>query len=160
MHVNSTSGLGTAIPLVSEAGNHPPSSWAHATAQIIFDIAHVASDRQRIAHDLQQEIAKVLTRHYAVVIEREQDNLETYPDYCDTRYQIDPHVWYALDEIRHVVLGSPFEFVILSEPWQDAAAATIGDHLTTAVHVERLLYADRHPDNVAAVAYQRHFTSK
>ena len=145
------------IALATDNGNHPPASWAQATAQTIIDLGNVPAQRQAAGQELQANIAYALTGYYSAVLDREKDHLALYHDHCDSPYDVSKFVKMALIEITDLARDTPWETLILSEPWQQTVYSTIGDHLASAIHVERLLYGDAHPDNSSAMAYRHRF---
>lgn len=155
--LESSAGVGTVETLISGNENHAPASWANATARLILNTTDLTADRLQAAQDLQAKVGGILTAHYSHVIGREVDALNTFTDRCDCPYEISDIANVALFEIQ--LLDSPWsEMIRGNREWIDSALSTIGNHLSTAIHVQRLLHADQNPHNQAAAAYKRRFT--
>lgn len=135
------------IPLVSNEGNHSPWAWADATSQIIFQT------NDPVANDLKLQIMDILASCYRDVIDLERHLID---EQINGPYLIHPWPIVAVQKIVEVAHGTQWE-PYLNQEWKDAAKQTIGEHLTTAVHVERLLFADRYPDHPDAQAYKARF---
>ena len=146
------------IALTSEAGNHSPDRWALATAQTIFDIdPAIDAGRLLAAHAIQNQIAIVLSAIYGEIIALEAYDLQAFFDHCDTPYGVDQTAMAAVFQIRDILKTTPWADKAQDPQWVEDAARTIQTHLETALHVERLLYADANPTNPSAVAYRARF---
>lgn len=155
--IQSSTGLGHPIPLVSE-GNHAPAEWALASTRLILNTDELSGDRLIQALQLQARVSALLAAQYDYVIKREIDHLNTFPDHCDSHYDVKEQAEQAVHKIRDIAEGTPWQDLIRGAEWSASAYKTIADHLSSAIHVERLLFADRHADNKAAVEYKRRFT--
>lgn len=157
MDVSSTVDIGTLVPLTTSGGNHTPEQWAAGTTSIIFDTSKVSAERMDEADKVFHLIVQSLTQTYKYVLVREQIHLDSFADHCDLPCDMSDEVDAALANIAIIGHGSSWADLLSGAEWQDAARATIGDHLCTAVHVERMMFADQHPDNSAAMAYKTQF---
>jgi len=155
-HVQSSAGTGQPIPLISE-GNHPPAEWALATSRLILNTDALTGDRLVQALQLQARVSVLLATIYEHVIAREIDHLNTFVDHCDSNYDVKDSAEQVVHKIKDIAHGTPWQDLIHSAEWSTSAFTTIANPLSTAIHVERLLFADRHADNKAAVAYKRRF---
>lgn len=144
------------IPLITEGGNHPPSAYADACARTIFSIdPDMVLPRAVLAQELQHQITGALIPHFAHVIAGEAENLANFVDHCDTGLtRVLPIAEVVLQELQALAVGTPWENKLAAAEWATAALNTIASHLATAIHAERLWFADHHPDNVSAVAYR------
>lgn len=146
----------TITTLSSSEGNHAPAKWAMASAQIILDLAPDLEPRKQIAgRQLQANAAEVLAHYFDATIRREADNLQSFPDHCDTPIDVEDNAQLAITQIQQLAHNTPWDSLIASEAWADAAFDTVAGHLAAAINVERLLHADRHPDNRAAQDYRK-----
>jgi len=136
------------VPLVSTGGNHSPSDWAQATTSIIFQSDNPAADVVR------QHIIDALEFSYGEIIDMERALLADDPEHCAKPYDISFFADVSACLCQNAARDTPF---VLSDEWKDAAFQTIGNHFVTAVHIERLLFAEQHPENTAAVAYHDRF---
>lgn len=157
MQVTSSTSVGQPIPLISETGNHPPSHWAFATASLILDTREVSTERASAAADLQACVAALLARYYSDVILREELHLNTFSDHCDTQYDVRDAADQAILAIQYEIGNTPWDELIHNDEWRDSAHLTICNHLASAIHVERLLFAEKHPENQAAQHYKLRF---
>lgn len=138
-------------------GNHAPEHWADATAKVIFNIDTSEPARVIAARKLQLKITEALIHQYRAVIDREKDRLTAFYDACDSLYDVGDYAQAAVTQIQQDAHGSLWDGLIASDAWADAAYDTIGNHLSTAVHIERLLHAQSNPNNVSAQAYKARF---
>ena len=145
-----------ALALISP-GNHPSVVWAQASAVLILNTADLHDDRLQLALQLRNQIAAYLTGVYDHVIEREIDHLHTFLDHSDSDYDVGDIAERSVREIRKLAEDTPWKQLIQGGEWSASAFLTIANHLASAIHVERLLFADLHADNKAAVAYKRRF---
>ena len=135
------------VPLI----NPTPATWAAATTSIIFQNGPPESK------DVEAAIQATLESSYRLLIGMEQELLRQDPEQCQQPYGLEALASEAVRACQTVAADSPYSNRLLSDEWSDAAYRTIGDHMATAVHVERLLFADQHPDNQAAMAYKARF---
>lgn len=154
--VQTSGDVGEPIPLISQ-GNHAPAEWAAATSKLILDTHDLSGDRLISALQLQAHVAVALADKYEQVISREIDHLRTFPDHSDSDYDVADIARHVVTEIRGIAKGTDWQDLIDGAEWAASAWLTIANHLSTAIHVERLLFSDRNPDNTAAVAYKRRF---
>lgn len=146
-----------AIAIVSQ-GNHTPDKWALTTAQIIFDLdGSLAGSRLLQARGIQNQIAVILSDYYDDLIDQERGDLEAFFDHCDAPYNVHCAAMTATFDIRALLVGTPWEDKAADPEWVGDVARTIQTHLETAIHVERLLFADLNPTNPSAVAYRARF---
>lgn len=134
--------------LASSGGNHSASDWAHATTSIIFQSENPS------ANEVRQHIIDALEFSYSEIISMERALLTDDPEHCAKPYDIGFFADVSASLCQNAAKDTSF---VLSDEWKDAAFQTIGDHFATAVHIERLLYADQHPENPTAVAYRARF---
>jgi hypothetical protein len=139
--------------------NHKPDDWAIGSAEEIFNTAHgdIAAGRLLAARDMQNKIAMVLAPVYARVMADEAYKLNNNPDHC--KLPIDPVdlAKKAIGEIQSAARGCPWDKLLNGAEWTNAAITTLASHLATAMHTERLLHADKNPDNSSAQAYRAKF---
>lgn len=154
--VQSSTRIGQPIPLISQ-GNHPPFDWALASSRLILNTDELTGERLNVALALRARVATLLSAIYEHVIAREIDHLKTFVDHCDSPYDVKDLAEDAVFKIRDIAHGTPWQDLIQRAEWSASAYKTIATHLSTAIHVERLLFADRHADNKAAADYKRRF---
>ena len=154
--VDSASEVGRPVTLTSQ-GNHPPADWGLGTAQVIFDVSVLEPPRLLAAIELQRKVGQALAKYYHAVIQREIEHLTTYVDQCDATYDVSDLAKKATAEIQLIAEGSLWQELVHFAEWSSAAYDTIANHLASAAHVERLLFADVNPTNSSAVAYKARF---
>jgi hypothetical protein len=145
--------------LVSEGGNgnHSVEQWAHVTTDAIMQLdPQIEADRKQQAEALINGVERVFAAYYRTVMGKEAEALAMFHDRCDTSLQIavEGLAEDSLKVIQEIALGTPWEDTLREPQWVDAAYATICSYMATAAHIERLLYADKHPKNAAAAAYK------
>lgn len=156
LQVTSSAEVGDPITLVSE-GNHAPQQFADTTTDMILNTGDLSGDRLLAAIDLKRHVSRYLTQIYDRVITREIDDLKAFPDHSDSDYDVGDVAESAVRAIHDFAKGTPWEELINGAEWSASAWLTIESHLATAIHVERLLHADREPTNKAAAAYKARF---
>ena len=155
--VDSSTQVGNPVTLKTTNGNHDPVDWGLGTAQIIFDISALEPPKLLAAIELQRKVSRCLAKYYHAVIQREIERLQTFVDHCDSQYDVSDLAKRATAEIQEIAEGSLWQELVHFHEWSTAAFDTVCNHLATAVHVERLLYADVNPTNSSAVAYKARF---
>lgn len=142
--------------MISEGGlgNHPSSAWALKTAAQIFDVRETPPDRQLAAHMVQNKIAEVLESHFESAMAKEADNLGHSADHCDTPLEVQNIAASAIQNVVEAASGSLWDAMLQNPQWVQAAILAVGHMLASAMHIERLLYADNHPTNAVATAYK------
>lgn len=146
------------IVLISQdSNNHAADEWSLATAQLIFDPdPSLTSGRLLMARNAQTQIASIMSPHYAAVISTEAANLKA--DANHVLSELDASSWVAriMDQFK-AMEPHPWTDLLNSVQWIEAASQTILNHLHSAMHVERLLFADRNPENGVAQSYKSKF---
>lgn len=139
--------------------NHKPDEWAMGTAEEIFNTSSgpIAAGRLLQARDMQNKIAMVLSPVYAKVMAEEAHKLKTRDDHCDAALDPTDLARKVIADIQNTARGCPWDKLLNGAEWSNAATSTVASHLATAMHTERLLHADRNPDNSTAQTYRAKF---
>ena len=142
--------------MLTNGRNHNLFDWSVMTAKEIFNISELSSEKRDEARRIQGKIAMVLFEVFAEALKDEKRYLRSYEDQCLRSYDIEMHVLNALAEIDKIEKHS-WSDVVSSKEWFHAAMQTIGNMMATLVHIERLWFADDHPENVSAQQYKMKF---
>jgi hypothetical protein len=106
---------------------------------------------------MQNKIAMVLSPVYAKVMDDEAHKLQARPDHCDVPLDPTDLARKVIADIQNLARGCPWDKLLNDAEWSNAATSTVASHLATAMHTERLLHADKNPDNSSAQAYRAKF---
>jgi hypothetical protein len=145
--------------LITNGGTHPPEKWALTTAEMIFPVADSAlvGDHLIAAQRFQLDLAEALVPHHAAVASMEKDKLASVDDHSATSYELAEHPADVVKHVSQLAKGTPWEAHFADPEVLKAVLDVVQDHFASSLHVERLFYADNHPDNAAAQAYAKSF---
>jgi hypothetical protein len=141
------------IMITDDDRQHSLFDWAEATAKKIWDITDIIDERMTFAKCLQDMIIHKLETFFDMVISYERKDLQT-PNHCDEPLNPMDIAKQALDDVIDMKTKY-WDVKIKDKDWQDAALFTIGSHMATAMHIERLFYADSYPNDVSAQKYKQ-----
>jgi len=139
--------------LATNGSPHPPRKWALATAELIIDDTALYGDRYVAAQQLKLKIAEILATHHALNQIDERTLIAKDPTII-----LDGYHFNRLDDaVRDVIQATR-----LTE-WHDhfeqaavigVVTEIIGKHFATAQKIERLWFAETHPDSLLAKTYK------
>lgn len=129
--------------------NHPIKDYLDITATQMLDISTLSGEKRKIGADIQQKIKDILRPHFETNKSQIEYDLQN-PYHCDNEISVAFRTLVAAKDIFEMELPDIVEIGDKHEIMQ-----VIGSQLTTYEHVERLLFADAHPENESAVAYRK-----
>lgn len=148
---------GQLFPLIGGSNGPTAEAYAEGCMSIIFFLGGGAPQS---AYALRYQIIDSLTAHFATIIEAETNGLAWHEDRPIQPYDaklITELADNAIADAHRLAHGTEWESHVTGAEWTDAARDIIGNHLATAIHVLRLCFADRSPDNPTAQAYKARF---
>ena len=147
--------------LITNGGPHPPEKWAMTTAERIFDIGStVAGDRLIQAQKFQLAIAEVLLPHHNKVQIAERTKLDGNVKNLLVPYDVTGFLDGIMKDITTVAKGTPWQDHFAKPAVMAAMREIVGGDIATSEHVERLWYADHHPDSAEAKSYHEAYKSE
>lgn len=149
----SETSIGQPTVLISEGKQHSLDIWAKASADEIFNTQDLTGEKLVTALMVKAQIQAILKYHFDDAIEREKRDLFMWRKHCNTDLNPVKFSTAAMMDIQ-TIQSPEWGDVLKSLEWSEAALHALGTHMVSAMHIERLNFADEYPENEAAQAYK------
>ena len=144
--------------LITNGGSHTADNWAIATAEMIVQIdPGMVGDRLLAAEKLKLTIAEALSPHHAKVQADERSKLDANSAYIMEPHEVEEYLDGVVKDVVNATKGSPWGAHYTDPTVQLAMRDILASHLRTSQHVERLWFADNHPEHEAVQSYKQIF---
>lgn len=144
--------------LASHDGPHSAEQWAGITAQTIFQVDPALSGaRLNEALKTSKDIHETIVDHYADLQNAERASLAADPSHSSNPLiaRVGTAAKDLVEALSWSAVQTPWEDMLHSVGWVEAALREVTNHMLTILHIERLWHADKHPENQAAQSYKR-----
>jgi hypothetical protein len=126
------------------------------TAEVVFDLDNTAIVGPTLiqAQKLQLTIAEELMNYFDMVQSNDNNKLVVDPNNILQTPDVSETVSAAIVDIAASAVGTPWQAHFSNPDVQAAVAEVLTSHFLTAVHVERLWFADNNPTCEPAQQYK------
>lgn len=156
----SSSSVGQMGVIISQSGNHSPRKWAeHCADRIVHIRPTLDTARNHLAQRTKEAIVEALVNHHELMQLQVQNQLKVYPDQQfvgERLFDPNPYHIFAIRHVLSIVEGTPWESQFKESA--DNIQHVIGQSLVDLAHLERLVYADNHPEYQPGQNYKVRYT--
>jgi hypothetical protein len=138
-------------------GNHSPDTWAMAAAEMLANTMNLTGQNAIDGQRLVIKFADVLIKHFDQIQKLETKKLENDAKHLLTNFddELEIDLRKIVQELQKVAKGTVWEAHYQSPSVQVAAIDELRRLFYTSMHVDRLAFATKNPDNLHAATYMK-----